>query len=330
VIAEAFTAMAMALSLTVPGATAPTDCAMAPDERAWIDHALEASDRVMLQRLHLPPEARPTIIVFDAHCSFEAKEGTGMHWVGTPHQGKIRVPDGTEVDAGVVSFASQDGKSGERFFVMALPSVWRTAGLTKLGDSGLTGVFLHEFSHTRQLNSLKPVFEAAAAIYKMPDDFGDDSLQKHFQGNPAYVAAYQQETDLLYRAAAAPDPVAAKALARTALAAIEVRQKRFFVGDEAKWRPYDDLFLTMEGFGQWNGYAWLSDPRGGAMTAAAAQEKMRGSRKWWSQEEGLALFLVIDRFVPGWAQQAFGSPPALGIDLLRKAVAEPATSSDKS
>ena len=85
---------------------------------------------------------------------------------------------------------------------------------------------------------------------------------------------------------------------------------------------YDDLFLTMEGFGQWNAYAWLSDAGGGKMTSAAAETKMRGSRKWWSQEEGLALFLVIDRFVPGWANQAFAAQPSLGIDLLRQAVAE--------
>ena len=37
----------------------------------------------------------------------------------------------------------------------------------------------------------------------------------------------------------------------------------------------------------------------------------------------VGLFLVIDRFVPNWAAQAFGSPPALAIDLLRQAVGPP-------
>jgi hypothetical protein len=315
----AFAALLFALSCQP--ATAAPRCKMAPADKAWLDGALQASDYVIRQRLQLPAEMRPTILVFDNRCRFEAKGSVPDRWIAIPHEGKIRLPDGKQVDAGVTSFASQVEKSGERFFVMALPTVWQAAGINKLGDAGLTGVFLHEFSHTRQLNALKPAFDAAAAIYKMPDDFSDDSLQKHFENDPTYVAVYEKESDLLYRAAAEPDMAKAKGLAKQALTLIEARQKRWFAGDDAMWKPYDDLFLTMEGFGQWNAYAWLSDPKGGGMTRAAAQDKMRGGHKWWSQEEGLALFLVIDRFVPGWAAQAFAVRPKLGIDLLRQAVA---------
>jgi hypothetical protein len=48
---------------------------------------------------------------------------------------------------------------------------------------------------------------------------------------------------------------------------------------------------------------------------------MRGRKRWWSQEEGLSLFLIIDRFVPDWPQRAFAPSPALGIDLLKIAAA---------
>ena len=301
-------------------ASAAERCQMSAAEKAWIDRALQASDHVMEQRLRLPVEARPTIILFNQHCRFEAKGSRQVRWAGLAHQGKIQLPDGSDIDAGVTSFASQYEKTGKRYFVMALPSVWEAAKMTIIGDNGLTGVFLHEFSHTRQMNALKPVFEAASAKYKMADDFNDDSLQKHFKSDPAYVAVIEKETDLLYQSAGEPDTTKAKALAQQALALMEARQKRWFVGDETMWKPYDDLFLTMEGFGQWNAYAWLSDPHGGGLTQAAAEAKMRGSRKWWSQEEGLALFLVIDRFVPGWSGQAFAAPPALGIDLLKQAV----------
>lgn len=318
--------IALAFASTAPAA--PPGCVMEPADKAWLESALQASDYVMRERLRLPAEVRPTILVFDKRCRFEAKGAKPADWVATPHQGQIRLPDGQAVDAGVTSFASQVEASGERFFVMALPSIWAAAGIPISGDlNGLTGVFLHEFSHTRQIDPLKPAFDAAAKIYEMPDDFSDDSLQAHFQSDPAYVAVFEKETDLLYRAAAEPDERKAKALAAEALALMEARQKRWFVGDEAKWKPYDDIFLTMEGFGQWNAYAWLSDPKGGGMTRAAAQDKMRGSRKWWSQEQGLALFLVIDRFVPGWPQRAFAVRPALGIDLLRIAAADPATDS---
>lgn len=300
-------------------ALAAERCQMSTEERSWIDRALQASDQVMKQRLRLPAEARPTIIVFDQNCRFESKGSRNIRWVGSAHHGKIHIPDGSDVDAGVTSFASQDEKTGQRFFVMALPPVWEAAKMAIVGDNGLTGVFLHEFSHTRQMNALKPVFAAASAQYKMADDFNDDSLQQHFKSDPAYVAVFEKEADLLYRSAAEPDAAKARALAGQALALMEARQKRWFVGGEAMWKPYDDLFLTLEGFGQWNAYAWLSDPRGGGLTTAAAEAKMRGGH-WWSQEEGLALFLVIDRFVPNWASKAFAAPPALGIDLLRQAV----------
>jgi hypothetical protein len=293
---------------------------MSADERAWVENALRASDDVMLRRLHLPPDPRPTIIVFNERCRFESRFGSD--WIGTPHKGKVALPDGTAADAVITSFASRVGMRGLRFFVMALPSVWRTNTTINSNDRlGLTGVFLHEFSHTRQMDVLQGRFEAAAAIYKMPDDFNDDSIQARFKNDPAYVASVAQETDLLYRAAAEPDSAKARDLARQALMLIDARQKRWFVGANARFKPYDDLFLTMEGFGQWSAFAWLSDPRGGALTPAAAQSKMRGSRRWWSQEEGLALFLVIDRLLPGWAQRAFGNPPALGIEMLRQAVA---------
>ena len=42
--------------------------------------------------------------------------------------------------------------------------------------------------------------------------------------------------------------------------------------------------------------------------------KAPGTR-WWSQEEGLALFLVLDRLLPDWPDRAFSANPALGIDL---------------
>jgi hypothetical protein len=310
----------LASGLAPAPAQSAVSCVMSADERSWVEGALKASDDVMLRRLHLAPDPRPIIIVFNDRCRFESKAGSG--WAGTPHRGKIRLPDGAEADAVITSFASRVGMRGQRFFVMALPSVWRTN--TTINDRlGLTGVFLHEFSHTRQMDVLQGRFEAAEAIYKMPDDFNDDSIQQHFKGDPAYAASIEQETDLLYRSAQETDPAKSRELARQALELIDARQRRWFVGKDARFKPYDDLFLTMEGFGQWAAYAWLSDPKGGGMAAAAARTKMRGSRRWWSQEEGLALFLAIDRLLPSWAQRAFGNPPSMGIEMLRQAVDAP-------
>jgi hypothetical protein len=322
-VAMKFAIAGFAAIFAIPAHAAPT-CIMSTAEKAWVDGALAASDYVMEQRLKLPHQARPTIILFNEKCRFEKAAGkTG--WAGEPHSGKIRLGKDS-IPVGVVAMEDTNAATGEEYFVMALPSIWDSAHVISLGDQGLTAVFLHEFSHTRQGAALKPLFDEAEAKYHPPDYFTDDSLQARFKDDPAYVAVYEKESDLLYRAAAEPDDAKARALAAQALALMEARQKRWFTGADEMWKTYDDLFLSMEGLGQWDAYAWLSDPRGGGMTTDAAREKMRGKRRWWSQEEGLGLFLVIDRFVPGWARLAFGSPPALGIDLLRKAVAAPATS----
>jgi hypothetical protein len=51
-----------------------------------------------------------------------------------------------------MSFAASTPQ-GRSFFVMAAPAFWRTAGVESKAfslDKMLTGVFLHEFTHTRQ------------------------------------------------------------------------------------------------------------------------------------------------------------------------------------
>jgi hypothetical protein len=102
------------------------------------------------------------------------------------------------------------------------------------------------------------------------------------------------------------------------------RRARWFTGEVAKWAPLDDLFLDMEGLGQWAAYAWYVDPRGLDLGAARAQTEVRRDGKHWTQDEGLALFLTIDRLVPDWQSLAFGRTPALAEELLQAAAMAPA------
>jgi hypothetical protein len=302
-------------------AEAPARCAMSAAEKNWVESAVQSATYIYEQRLRLPTVPYPTIIVFNEQCRFELKEGS-RRWVSEPHSGKIRLPRKGAVPAELTAMADYDKETGERYFVIPLPSIWRAAKVIGPDESGPTPVFLHEFSHTRDTVVLRPLYEAAEKTFPPPEYFNDDSLQERFKGDPTYVAVWEKETDLLYRAAIEPDPTKARALAKLALELMEARQQRWFTGQDAMWKPYDDLFLFSEGFAQWVGYTWLSDPKGGAMTTDAAREKMRGKRRQWSQEEGLGLLLVIDRFVPDWPQRVFARNPALGIDLLRIAIAK--------
>jgi hypothetical protein len=310
-------------------AAAGERCAMSAPDRAWLDKSLDAWRYMHIRRLELTPPRAPTIVLFDNKCRFKNAAGS-KRWRAKPHGGRIRLPDGYEVPPEVVSFAGENKRRAERFFVMALPSVWDSAGLPITGDHLLlTGVLLHEFSHTLHSGPLEPRFRAAEAMHSVPKNFNDDSLQESFQNDPAYVDAFMKELDLLDQAAEAARDSESRALARKALVMMEARQRQWFVGDAAYWKAYDDLFLTLEGLAQWVAYSWLSDQSGGRLTPHAAQHKIRGMRKWWSQEEGLALFLVVDRHVPTWMSQALARQPTLGIDLLRQAVGD-ATRSARS
>src|SRR5215218_7770739 len=196
--------LAAVIAVLLPAAaSAANQCAMSAPDRAWIETSTRAWDRMATQRLKLQPTAAPTIVLFDARCRFESA-APGKTWNGTAHAGSVQLPDGGHVPVQVTSFAGVDG-TGKPFFVMALPSVWDAARLPISGDHvGLTGVFLHEFSHTRQTPALKLLFDAAERLRPMPEDFSDDSLQKNFERDRTYAAAFALERDLLFQAAAEP------------------------------------------------------------------------------------------------------------------------------
>jgi hypothetical protein len=196
-----------ATAAIMPASASAAQCAMSREERGWIEGSLQAWKYMASERLRVPAAEPPTIVVFDEKCQFETEAINKPSWRSHSHGGKIRLPDANEIPAQVTSFAGRDEQRGVTFFVMALPSIWAAADLPISNDlKGLTGVFLHEFSHTRQMAPLRSVFEVAEAKHKMGDDFSDDSLQEQFKSDPAYIAVIEKEVDLLYRAAPSQTP----------------------------------------------------------------------------------------------------------------------------
>lgn len=318
-------ALSLTLALAATAMQGPSqNCVLSASDRAWIDRSYRAWEFVRIERLHVAEAERPIIVFFDARCRYEARPGGPMVWTGETHSGTIRVPNGTTVPAGVTSFAGGDEARGLVYFVMALPSVWSAANIrSPLGEDVLPQmVFLHEYMHTRQALFMGRLFEDWAARFNLPEGTSDDSIQERFANTPAYVADFERERDLLYAAANAPDLAQARAHARAALAAMRARQARWFTGRDAQWKPLDDAFLTMEGTGQWSIYAWLSDPRGMGLSPEAAQAQVRrgGGTRWWSQAEGFALLLTVDRLLPDWQSRVFSDTPLFGADLLAAAV----------
>jgi hypothetical protein len=295
-------------------------CSMLAGDRAWIEYSLEQWRVAETRLLTLDASPLPRIIAIDAACTWTGRvEQDRLVWNGVAHNGTVTFPDGNTAPVGPLSFASTANAIAESgFFAMSLPSVWRAAGVKSgLGlERMMTAVLMHEIAHTRQFYFAVPQLGRLITEHKLPDDLSDDSLQDAFAGNPAYVADYDRERDLLYAADAAPTTGEARRLAGEALAAMRARREKWFIGNNRKWAALDDLFLTMEGVGQWVAYAWLVDPKGPGLTKDVALPEMRRGGRRWSQDEGLALFLVVDRLVPEWRRIVFADTPALAEALL--------------
>lgn len=315
---------AVCLVLAV-AAHAQASCTPSPADREWAEAALRHWRVVERDALKLAPAPYPEVVTIDARCTAVATETAagGFAWRGTPHTGAAHMPDGKTVPVGPVSFAAPEPGGQAAYFAMSLPSVWRAKGVrSALGlEVLMDGVLLHEMAHTRQFEAAQPVLERLTAKYGLPDDIGDDSLQEAYETNPAYVRDYEAERDLLFAAAGAATDAQARALAGQALARMQARRARWFTGADEKWRGLDDVFLTMEGLGQWVAYWWFTSPQGLKIEPATAQRELRRGGKHWTQDEGLALFLVVDRLVPGWQSRVFGAQAAMAEALLQEAAA---------
>jgi len=303
-------------------------CALPSPDSAWTAMALDGWQRVSSRALHAPAIRFPTLVLFDSLCSYTLLPalrpevdvsfiGAGQRFAmrGAPHAGTIRLPNGESLPASLVSFASR-APNGDMFFVMSLPSIWRASGRS---DTLATAVFMHEFTHTQS-----PALGARidGLIRRgLPEQIDDDVIQKRFDSLPEFTRAYERERDLLFEAASAPTRDLAARAARRALAAIDARRAMFFRGPNALYGDAEDVFLSMEGTGQWAAYLWLTDPQGGAMSAEAALPYIRRGGRRWSQDEGLALLLVLSRLAPDAPRAMFAANARTVLPLLRGALA---------
>ena len=323
----------MLLSLAAAAAAAAASiCSPADSDRRWIDAARAAwrSRLAAIPELRAPPAVE--VILFDHRCRLSSADAlddqASVRWTGGTHGGKVRLADGSAIPVGVTSFAGE-GKRGSTF-VMALPSIWAAAKVKTAPldlDRLTTAVLLHEASHVAQGRLMTRV-GALVRRRGFGEDFNDDSIQLRFEQNAAFTASVREETRLLFAAAQAPDDAAARMLARQARDAIKARRSRWMRGADRPLAQAEDLFLSMEGAGQYVGYSWLIDPAGGGVTRAAAMARFGAGPRWWSQAQGLALVLAIERLgLRDWRGHLWGEPRLVGAELLDAALRPALTSS---
>lgn len=309
------------VSANVTSEPSPAPCSLSTADQAWVDKSVAAWNYTSEHITGIGHGQAIQAVFFDTRCvvtSATAMNARAAQWTGTRHAGKVRIPGGPEIQAGVTSFAM--GGEGRNLFVMSTPSVWRAAnksdnGLGRL-ETLMTHVVLHEGTHVAQIPTYGRRMEKLAKTYGLPDDFNDDSIQERFESEAAFASSVAEETALWIAAANAKDRDDALASARAALAKMRARQKRWYSGRDEYLTAAEDIWLTMEGSAQWAGYAWLVDAKGANLPRAVVVRSFTKG-KWWSQVEGFAMFLALDRLTGGsWRAHAFGNGSKTLIEML--------------
>jgi hypothetical protein len=287
--------------------------------------------------LRLLPESRsltPSPLTF---------HGSGVDVQALAHSGTVLLPNRVEIPIEVKAATALYRNGRMTFLVMAMPSVWRANRQHAKNphlDEYLLGAFTHEMTHTRQLVPINRRLRQLIGSADMPDRLTDDVIQERFQKEPGFTRLVERERDLLFRAAGLTDPALRRQTASQALAMISDRRARYYSGRNTPYAEIESLFLTMEGVGQWAAYklieargalgmkdagrgpAPVSTARGSSRADAALDplRLVRDNRRYWSQDQGLALFLLLDLLVPDWQARIFQPVPASPLILLEDAL----------
>jgi len=250
--------------------------------------------------------------------------GMPLSWIKKVHNGKITLPDNSEIEVRITSFASQL-ENGRPYFVMPLTSYWLK---NKVDDHGIgietlvTCVFLHEFGHTQQLQSLNDIGVVMDEYSKLhpEDNLNDDILQYYYKNDSIYLKDYKIEADLFRQAALEKDKSECVKLSKTALQMLKARQQKCFKKDGRDIAKMDNFFLTLEGIGQYTAFAWLVNPKGGNLSIEKALLGIK--TKWWSQEQGFDTIFLLSRFMKPKkiSKFMFGKVLTTSIALLEKEV----------
>jgi hypothetical protein len=320
-----FTLFLLCIAMGASTSAASPACKLGAGDQAWLDRSMQAWNYASTHLSGIGHVKKIQAVIFDKDCV--ATSGTAMNggpnrWSAALHHGTVTLPDGGKLKPQVTSFAGSN--NGNAFFVMSTPTVWRSAGIPGKGttlENMMTFVMLHEASHVAQMRTFGARIDAIVTRNHLPDDFTDDSIQKSFKGNGEIAASVEREAKLLFDASQAKTRRDAAALVREARQLMKARYARWFTGKNAYMAEAEPVFLTLEGSGQWLGYVWAVDPRGGRVKSAALLPQLLADH-WWTQREGLAAFLALERLAgSARIQQAFHLGKKTVLQMLDEAAA---------
>jgi len=250
--------------------------------------------------------------------------GKDQIWKSGKHHDSILLPNDQVIRAGLMSFAAPF-ENNKPFFVMSALPIWekRSAPGKLISAADLaTAVFLHEFSHSQQLAGFgKKVEEIEKRFGSDQFPINDDIIQRVFKKDSDYVRSYRMEVDLFYKALFSRSIDEMKVITKQALTLMNKRQDRFKLSSDVPYALMDDIFLSMEGLGQYSAFQWLTEKAQIENSYNNIVNEFRRDGRIWSQDEGLVMFLLFSRLgKPNWKEDMFGSHPKMIRELLQQAV----------
>lgn len=335
-------ALLLLASAPRPAAADADPCDLSSADLRWIQGALDGWSRVSTEVLGLDSVPRTWMVFYDRSCAWHLASGEATIPGARPadprftlggepvpvrvreHVDEIWLPGGRTMPvreaAQTFPYEREDGHTAAAF-LLALPEVWRERRpvdqYPRL-EATMMGVASHELVHTVQLPHVVRRFERLEERYELPEDVGDDVVEERFGDDSIFRDAYTAETDLFYRAVSEADEGRARALADSALERVRARERARFTGEEAVFRELDALFLNMEDVAVWAAYRLSRlDPAYDIGIDDPAEDRARNS---WSQDRGLALFLLIDRWMDGWKERALSPEVPSPYVLLEEAL----------
>jgi len=245
-----------------------------------------------------------------------------IEWRKQEHNSTLVLPDSTVTNVHIMTFAAP--KINGSYFVMPAPNYWKKIGLKNdivSTRTMLNGIFVHEFAHTRQIEEIKDKLIRFEKNGKYEYPVNDDILQNYFQSDSLYTLKFMHELDELYEMLNIEEPYNLHLKINEWLKLFRSRQKVYLNPVSIEMAEIDNVFLTMEGIGQYAMMKYYMSDIGGNYSTKDALIATRHNKKWWSQEEGLGLILLYEKLVGNidWSE-LYSLKDNTIIDLIEKKI----------
>ena len=283
------------------------------EEHEWIWNWINSWNFISRSTFALENTTPPKILFYDdqyvyTNSSISAPRGVHfsgpglydqeINWSKQLHNDTLVLPDNKKVPLQLMTFAAPMEEGS--YFVMPAPGYWKKVGLKNdivSTNKMLNGIFVHEFAHTRQMETISQKLLGFQQSGKFNYPINDDIVQNYFQNDTAYTRQFRTEVDRFYNLLTIQNLSTLKSETKRCLEVYKTRQQDYLLPINSHLAEMEDLFLTMEGIGQYAMLSYYLSENGGNLSFENALMATRHNKRWWSQEEGLALILVYEKLV---------------------------------